>query len=326
MIIDLGIKILKKLGIYEQSYKLYKKMISKRNARKGLTKRYKFENRMKNKKKLCIILAGYKEFAYEIVFGRIKEFVPKDTEVCILSSGKYSKRLSEIAEKNDWSYLSTKRNCVSLIQNVVIDLYNNAEYIYKLDEDIFVTKGYFETLYKTMVECEKNGEYKVGFVCPLIPINGFGNLEVLKRFNAVETYSKKFEKPLYAAGRERLIECDPNTALFMWGKDGYLPNIDEMNKILSKDKFSYVACPIRFSIGAIMFKREFFYDMGSFIVKSGSCLGADEEQMCNYAVASSHAIIVSKNTLVGHLSFGNQNKTMQEYYLDHPEVFEIHKK
>ena len=35
---------------------------------------------------------------------------------------------------------------------------------------------------KTYNVCEKDGEYKVGFVAPTIPINGYGNLNILKRF------------------------------------------------------------------------------------------------------------------------------------------------
>ena len=199
--------ILKKMGIYE-------KIIQKRLERKKLTKKYKFENRMKNKEKVCFILTGYKEFSYEIIFKRIKEFVPDDVEVCILSSGKYCEKLSEIAKKNDWSYLSTKRNSVCLIQNVAINLFKYAKYIYKLDEDIFITNGFFETLFNTIEDCEKNGEFKVGFVAPTIPINGFGNLNILKRFNLVEKYTEMFEKPLYAAGKDRKVETVPEVAKF----------------------------------------------------------------------------------------------------------------
>lgn len=169
--------ILKKIGLFET----IKEVKKKRERKKNLTKKYQFENRMKNKDKVCFILAGYKEFLWDIVFKRIKFFLQEDVEVCILSSGKYSQKLSDIAKQNDWSYLSTKRNNVSLIQNVAINLYTKAEYIYKLDEDIFITKGYFETMMKTLQDCEKNGEYRVGFVAPTIPINGFRICKCFKK-------------------------------------------------------------------------------------------------------------------------------------------------
>ena len=106
----------------------------------AFTRRYKFENRSKNKDTICMILAGYKEFTWDIVFKRIKEFSNDDIDICIVSSGLYSERLSKIAKINGWSYLSTKRNCVTLAQNMVLKLFPNANYIFKLDEDIFITK------------------------------------------------------------------------------------------------------------------------------------------------------------------------------------------
>ena len=154
----------------------------------------------------------------------------------------------------------------------------------------------------------------MGFVAPTIPINGFGNMLVLERFNKIDYYTKKFEKPLYSAGKTRMVENNPEVAKFFWGKDGILPTIDEMNAILNKDKFSYVPCPIRFSIGAILFTRKFWNNMGMFTVKSGSGMGNDEIQICSYCMNSSQAIIVSKNSLVGHLSFGKQNEEMKNYF------------
>jgi len=62
--------------------------------------KYKFENRSNNGKDLCIILSGYKEFTWDVLFNRIKTFADKNMDICILSSGIYSEKLSEIAKKN----------------------------------------------------------------------------------------------------------------------------------------------------------------------------------------------------------------------------------
>lgn len=316
------LSILKKMGLYDflkEKKKLYEK-------NKKLTNKYLFENRKQNKRKVCFVLAGYKPFLYEIVFKRIKKYATKDMEVCILSSGVYSEELSNIAKENNWSYISTKQNNVSLIQNVAINLFDKAEYIYKLDEDIFITQNYFETLMKTLNECEEVGEYKVGFVAPTIPINGFGHLNILKRFNLVEYYTKNYEKPLYAAGRDMKVEDDPSVAKFFWGENNLLPQLDEMNKVLQSDKFDYVPCSIRFSIGAILFKRKFFEDMQMFLVKKTSGLGDDEKQICEYCINTSQSIIVSKNVVVGHLSFKNQNAAMKEYFLNNKNIFDVNEK
>lgn len=318
--------VLKKIGVLESVKKINDNLKWKIRCEKCITKKIKFEDRMKNKEKVCLVLAGYKPFLYEIIFKRLKEFVDEDIEVCILSSGIYSEKLSEIAKQNDWSYLSQKRNNVALIQNTAIHLFKNAKYIYKLDEDIFITKNYFKTLMKTMQECEKNGEYQIGFVAPTIPINGFGNLEILKRFKLVDVYTKKFERPLYAAGRNRMVETNPEVAKFFWGYEKYLPNIDEMNAKVQADQFEYVACPIRFSIGAILFRREFWTDMRMFDVLKGSGMGSDEDQICKHCMSKSKAIIVSKNSIVGHLSFGKQNRIMEEYFNANKTLFDLKSK
>ena len=289
--------------------------------------KYKFVNRSKSNKKLCIVLAGYKEFAYDIFFKRIKEFSPPDIDFCIISSGKYCEVLEKICQENDWSYLSTKRNNVCVAQNVAIQLHPNAEYIYKLDEDIFITENYFETTFETLQRVTEESDYAVGFIAPLILINGYSTLRILKKLNLREEYEKRFEKLYHAHGSDRMIENNPDVAEFMWGKDGIVPHIDEINRIFQSEEFSYSVCPIRFSIGAVLFKREVFEEFGMFNVSAiGNDLGNDEAQLCSIAIESSKAIIVAENSVVGHLSFGTQNNTMKEYFSNHPERFDFAKK
>lgn len=292
---------------------------------KRLNNKFTFIDRANGSEKLCYIIAGYKDFLWDNIFSRIKSFVPNDVDVCILSSGLYSEKLDEIAKENNWSYLYTKYNNVSLSQNIVINAFKQAKYIFKLDEDIFVTKNYFENLFDCYTKVKENSLYEPGFVAPIIPINGFGNVEVLKKYNLLDVYTKKFESPKYQAGSKRMIENNPEVAKFMWGADDCLPSIDKMAEDFNKDKFDYVACPIRFSIGAILFEKKLWKDMEYFEVSSKKSvdLGLDEGQICSYCIRKSLPIIVSKNCLVGHLSFGPQNKTMKEYYLQNKSKFEI---
>lgn len=286
--------------------------------------KYKFVNRSKSNKKLCIVLAGYKEFVYDILFKRIKKFSPSDIDFCIISSGKYCEILDKICQENNWSYLSTERNNVCVAQNLAIHLHPDAEYIYKLDEDIFITENYFETTFETMQRVTEESDYAVGFVAPLILINGYSTLRILKKLNLRGEYEKRFEKLYHAHGSDRMIENSPDVAEFMWGEGGIIPHIDDINRIFQSEEFSYSICPIRFSIGAVLFKREVFEEFGMFNVSTiGNDLGNDESQLCSVATELSKAIIVAENSVVGHLSFGKQNNTMKEYFLKHPEKFDV---
>lgn len=301
--------------------KLICKVYKKYKERNNFKTKYKFIDRRTGKKSLCYILAGYKEFLWDEVFGRVKKYIPSSIDVCILSSGIYSDKLNRIAEVNGWSYLSTKRNNVCVAQNVLFRMCDNIDFYYKLDEDIFVTENYFEKLKDCYDKVCEDGMYVPGIVCPMIPINGFSYVEVLKRFNAVDAYEKMFGKVKYCAGPEQQIECNPSVAKFMWGENGYLPSIDSMNKTLNNDEFSYTVCPIRFSIGAIMFASDTIKKIGGFTAsKIGNDLGIDEVQILSLAYNYSLTTIVSKNTLVGHLSFGKQNATMKEYYENNKDL------
>ena len=88
-------------------------------------------------------------------------------------------------------------------------------------------------------------------------------------------------------------------------------------------------CAIRFSIGAILFKRELWKDMGFFDVdRSANALfmmGRDEMKLCEYCVMNSKPIMVSENIVVGHFSFGAQTEGMKEFYNEHPERFMLQK-
>lgn len=297
-------------------------MYPKVNKRISFTNKYVFENRSNNCDSLCIILAGYKEFLWDNVFDRINKFSEENIDICIVSSGVYSEKLSKIAENNGWSYISTKRNSITQTQNTAIKLFPNAKYIYKLDEDIFITKNFFKTLKNAYEHVQEKGEYNVGFVAPILPLNGYSYVPLLKKLNLINYYNEHFEMVKYAA-ITNMIDNDSEVAKFMWGEGDIVPHIDDINEMLQNSPLSYSAVPIRFSIGAILFHRDLWENMKYFNVRLGIGLGLDERQICTYCMINSQAMIVSENTCVGHLGFQNQNEDMKKYYFNNPQRFEI---
>ena len=315
---------LKNSKLTRSAYFFLKQKKINRLYKSKINSEYTFINRSANKEKMCIILAGYKEFLYEAIFTRIKNFSESDIDFCVVSSGKYSEELSIICKANNWSYLSTKKNNVSLVQNLAIHLHPSAKYIYKLDEDIFITKNYFSTMFDTLQKVESEGDYNIGFVAPLILINGYSTLTILKKLNLRKEYEQRFGKLYHAHGDNQMIQSNPHAAEFMWGANNIVPHIDEINEKFQSEKFSYSACPVRFSIGAILFRREVWEDMGMFTVhKKSNDMGSDEAELCNITMSDSKGIIVCENSVVGHLSFGKQNGEMKEFFFSHPERFNI---
>lgn len=282
--------------------------------------RYTFENRSNNSEKLCIVLAGYKPYLYPAVFGRIARYAPADMDMCICSSGSYAEELSALCREHGWSYLSTKKNNVSLIQNIAIHLHPHAEYIYKLDEDIFITENYFEHLLAAYKHAEQ-GNYIPGALAPLIPVNGYGNCRVLEKLGLTAEFEKRFERPKYQMGAFREIEKNPEAVKFIWGEGGFVPSIDEMNARFAADPPEERPCAIRFSIGAILFKRSLWQEMRCFPLGWRNGMGCDETALCAWCCLSSQPLMVSENVVAGHLSFGPVNNEMKEYFLSHKDQF-----
>lgn len=302
--------------------------IRKSKIKKAVKGKYVFINRQKEHKKMCMILAGYKDLIWNDVEERLKKYLPEDIDVCLLSSGKYCENLEKTAKKNNWSYLSTSENKVTLIQNIAIDLFPKAELIYKLDEDIFITEKFFSNLEKTYYEIEKNSNYDVGFVSCLLNVNGFTYIPILDELKLLKEYENRFGHARYICGSyEDAILKNSEAAKFMWGSsDERLKNIDELSKVFEIKKFSYLICPVRFSIGAILFSREVWEEMGRFKVGIGSGMGADEVQICNFCMSNCKLIAISENSVVGHFGYGPHSKEMNKYYADNKAIFKSKRK
>ncbi|KGO31854.1 hypothetical protein ACKP2L_07160 [Oenococcus alcoholitolerans] len=291
-------------------------------AKDVLTKKIKGsthkEIRSRNSKILLYILIGYKDFIWDNFFARLMKFVPDNIDVCLVSSGKKISTLSQKAEEHNWSYIYSLKNNVSILQNLVIDSFPKAEYIYKMDEDILLTENIFESLMATYEVAEKDNKYHPAFVGPLINVNGYSYSIILDSIHKKDAFIDKFGSAKIESGPDKLIEEDVNTALFMWGVGGYVPNIDRLNNSFSKKKTHYSICPIRYSIGLILFKRTTWEEMGGFPRRPGNGMGIDEEKIDSLAIKSAKVAVIDENAVVGHAGFGKQTDEFKKFVISNP--------
>ncbi|WP_246163248.1 hypothetical protein [Brasilonema sennae] len=274
-----------------------------------------FIDRSKKSDRLLIVLAGYKSFLYPLTLTRIAKFVPPDIDVCILSSGLYSEELAEMSAVNGWSYLYTKTNKVSLVQNLAIAKHTQAKWIYKIDEDVFISENFFERILEGYLSVKKEGLYDPGFCAPLLNVNGYSYINFLKFIGAEDEYKAKFGELKHAAGGIKASD-DGEAAKYLWKKS--LP-FDKVAHYIASQPFKYSPSPHRFSIGAILFEKEFWQEIGGFRtpLKQGG-LGMDEAYLCKDCIQLSRAMIVIHNVFAGHFSFGPQTPAMKEYL---PEIY-----
>lgn len=277
---------------------------------------YTFINRSKDKEKLLIVLAGYKQYLWDSVFRRIKKYAPSDIDICILTAGYANKELMELCEREEWSYLHTKENKLALVQNFAIREHSNAKWIYKLDEDIFVTGGLFEELMDTYQLVERQKKYFIGFAAPIMNVNNFGYRCILENLDCLEEYQNMFGDACIGRGA---IFNNPKVAEYMWDKT--LPINNFANKLHSKEE-KYSICHHRYSIGCILISRDIWNSMGGFKNAPEGVLGIDEEHLCQWCMNNCAAILIAERAYAGHFSYGPQTEHMKKIYAKRREEFD----
>ncbi|MCI8724714.1 MAG: hypothetical protein HFG66_01050 [Hungatella sp.] len=279
---------------------------------------YSFTNRSRGNRYLCYILAGYEPALWKDTIGRIEAFQDEAMDYCLVSSGKYDETLEKIAEKNEWSYLYTEKNQVCFVQNLVIELHPAAEYIMKMDEDIFIGKHFFRQMIENYHIIEQYGEYRIGFMVPVVPLNCCSYASYIRLIGKTKEYEKKFGRAYKS--RFSAVFNVVETAEFLWDTMDTFDGMEE--RFLQHEGYEVLDC--YYNIGCIMFSRSRWLMMGKWPEASGeSGMGRDEAFICQDNVNKDLAIYEVKNVLAGHLAFGHQKEKMLKYYKENHEKFAI---
>lgn len=277
-----------------------------------------FINRSKGKRYLCYILAGYEPELWKDTIGRVENYQDEDMDYCLVLSGRQDDILEKIAERNGWSYLYTETNQVCFIQNLVIELHPCAEYILKMDEDIFVGKNFFAEMIRNYHKIEEEGEYRIGFAVPVVPLNCCGYVTYLNLIGRKEEYEQQFGRAY--KHRFSAVFNVAETAEFLWDT---METFDSMSsRFLKNEGYDILDC--YYNIGCIMFSRERWMMMGRWPELPGeSGMGRDEAYICEDNRKKDLVIYEIKSALAGHLAFGHQKKRMMQYYREHAGKFAI---
>jgi len=255
---------------------------------------------------LIVILAGYKPVIWPLVLRRIARYAPKDAAVCVVTVGKSEAKLAAFCTEQGWCYLSVAKNKTGLALNKAVALHPGARWVYKLDEDIFISAGFFEGLREGYERILKEGMYKPGFCSPTLNLNGVSYRHFLDVTGSTNEYLKKFGELAVACDGVK-AHYDPDAAVWLWQRT--LP-LDQVAKTFSAQS-GYFLSGTKFSIGAILLERDFLDSIGGFrSTWRQRMLGIDESFLCAACVERSRPMIVLKDVLAGHFSFYTQEKAM----------------
>lgn len=299
---------------------------SKKSEVKKETHDYLYTNRSRNSKSLVMIIAGYQEYLWDKVFTRIHDFCPDNFDVCICVPGQWGKsnisKLESIAEEYNWSFLHLVEDRLAVAQNICISLHSDADWIYKFDEDMFVTKGYFEKMKSTYEQIEKESSFIPGVLYPVINVNGATSEYLINKLD-IRTVRKELmclqdNLPLK---REYLglFSKHPEAAGLIWTG---LPHIDVIAENLAENEEAYWVLPIGFSIGAFLMSKKRYEEFGGFYEAPIGALGEEEIDLIRKCALMSRPGFVASRCFVGHFGFYTQKENLRAILTENPRCFD----
>lgn len=313
------------MGILSSVYNTLKSSITERVQASHLSDGYNFEYRGSGASAVVVVLSGYKQPLWPWVFERLVAAVPEGADVCIMSAGKFEAELDEIAEKNNWSYLATKTNDVSLVQNVAIKLHPEAKQIIKVDEDVFLNPESLSRTLEYHLALKDDGVVDPGITVPMLNINGVCYRQMLDRLGLLGEYEERFG---VAKGSTLGIPATDSGEAAKWIWEKTTPLLETQEKLAAKADDKIWMAGFQFSIGVMVWDRDFWEEIGYLPVKrhshwlKQSTLGYDEEFICRMAMFYSRPIVICQTAFAGHFSFGRQYADMLEFLKQTPEAFD----
>lgn len=271
--------------------------------------RSRFVDRVAGRACAVLVLAGYKPHLWDLTLPRLERFLPRDVDVCLICPGTEVPELEERATVNGWSYLSTRGNYPSLAQNLAIRNHPRAISLLKLDEDIFIGEGFVARMLAAYNRVEVDRTFWPGFVAPMLNVNGFSYVRFLQALDLIGPFRERFGDTIHAAGPLPVTE-DGDVARWIW--EHSVP-FDEVSARISNQPPGYSTVPHKFSIGAILFRREFWELFGGFNVRPFvGGIGVDEAHICTACITFSRVMAVAHDVFAGHFSFSPQDPLMRD--------------
>ncbi|HZG42752.1 MAG TPA: hypothetical protein VEY93_07310 [Longimicrobium sp.] len=283
-----------------------------------------FDDRGKGRSTMLIVLAGHKPALWSRVFPRIAAHTdPEAVDICVVCSGgaPAAEEARRLAAERGWSFMQAEEDLLAHAQNLAVRCFPRAEWIAKLDEDMFPTAGWLEGLRETYARVEADGRFRPGIVAPVIPVNGYGYRQFLELTGQLDDYAAAFpQHPPVSAGLGVAASNVPEIAEWIWRRSHPL---DGRARELARFRGEYSICPHHFSIGAFLMHRGTFDDLGGFAVAPvPGLLGYEEHKLCVWCMSQSRAVVVAHGSLVGHFAFGPQWAHMNTVLQREPALFD----
>lgn len=271
--------------------------------------------------KMLIILAGFQPYYWDTLFKKTFDAIKNEQiDVCVCIPGCeeiHKRKIYSLCDYFGFSSAYYKEDRLAALQNYIIKKFDKAEYIFKIDEDIVLNNHFISGLMKGL-EYSKTTRNRYGISVPLINVNVFSYIPYLETIGKLEEYDSKFGKAKYW---NKNIQHNPDVADYLWSQLGDNSFDEHSEFVYEKNKGRYIQCPQRYSIGAMLFTRTLWEEVGYFKIGKIGQLGYEEEQFCKYLLDNAYYICCCLDTFVGHLGYGRQKGICKEYFDGHLDKF-----
>ena len=312
----------RELGYYT-SRRIFRYFERKKPDLQPFASDYIFDNRKADSENLLMVLLGFQPFYWGVVLDRVKRNVEQFKEgiyvcLCVPCGANVDAwggaRL--FAEKYGFSFLRIKDDLLAQAQNTAIQLHPRAKWIFKIDEDIILPDQYFAHLKAAYIKADAELRCKVGFIGPLINLNGVCSPLFMEQLGVMNEWISRFGKyRLYSNFMSAPVHKSPEAARFIWS---YTLPFDEVAEKIRASKCEDIdVAYTRYSIGAILCTRSFWEEIGYFALSPIGHGAYEEKQMNSFCQLNMCSIGIARKILVGHLGFHLQKQACREFFEEH---------
>ncbi len=205
----------------------------------------------------------------------------------------------------------TRPGGICAVQNECIRRYPNSVYV-KVDEDIFVPRGWAERMLETYERYSARGD--LALITPLIPNNAYGLHRMLNPFypEKLPEFERRFGAPPSDAAKGPTWH---SPFIAEWASRQFLDidaaNEEQRRRLAASGQARWLEFCQYFSIGCICYDYAHVQRMG------GSLPPRDEPDWCAWFEANHQACVVDQSLVVLHYSF-----FVQQEWLDRSSLLE----
>jgi hypothetical protein len=289
-----------------------------------------FIDNMRGSNAIIMVLIGKYPDLWSVSLRRIYEY-SRGLDVVLVNAGGFHRELAiNVARDYGFSYFESYPNNYVAAQNYFLARYARSNLVIKIDDDVFVTKNTFRNMLQAFQKLKDNG-VDIGFVAPVLNVNTVSYYYFLKTLNLLEEYKRLFEEPIvFREPTKQKIWRDPATAKYVWEKSLPLNQVAQLFE--EKNRESIEVIPTRFSIGCILFERDFLLSFNGYLTprpkfKHGANRDAnslyltrlfipygDEDSINFYADTTLHGRFLILDSFAGHLSYYPQAEYMLDWF------------